>query len=153
MRRRQNLPRQWLFTDARISDDLWAALRRLPPGSGVIVRQPELLNRIRRIGRARALTVIDERDGQVARVHDSAELRRALTRNVPVIFVSSLYSTRSHPERAPLPRMRAATLARLAHGRAFALGGMDAERFAAVQRLGFAGWGGIDAWLKGPSRE
>lgn len=146
MHRRQNLPRQWLFTDERMGDELWPALRRMPPGSGVVVRDPKLEKRIRRIARARGLLVLGE--AEVARVHNSAELRRALSRNAPLIFVSSLHPTRSHSGREPVPRMRAATLARLAGGRAFALGGMDAKRFAAVQRLGFAGWGAIDAWLR-----
>jgi thiamine-phosphate pyrophosphorylase len=29
-----------------------------------------------------------------------------------------------------------------------ALGGMDEHRFRRVQKLGFAGWAGIDAWLR-----
>lgn len=154
MQRRHNLPREWLFTDERMGGELWPALRRLPRGSGVVVRhhdapiRDELVKRIRRIACARGLLVVDEADGGVARVHDSAELRKALTRNVPLIFVSSLYPTRSHPDRAPLPRMRAATLARLARRQLFALGGMDSKRFRTVEPLGFAGWGGIDAWLK-----
>lgn len=159
MQRRQNLPREWLFADERMGEGLWPALRRLPRGSGVVIRhhagenRRELVERIRKLARTRALVVLDEAEGQVARVHNSSELRRALARNVPLIFVSSLYPTRSHPDRDPLPRMRAATLARLAKGRVFALGGMDSERFRSVEPLGFAGWGAIDAWLKGQSRE
>ncbi len=153
MQRRQNLPSEWLLTDERMGDELWPALRRLPRGSGVVVRhqgvpnRSELVRRVRAIARARGLLVLDEAEGEVERVHNVAELRRALSRNVTLIFVSSLYPSQSHPGRDPLPRMRAATLARLAKRRVFALGGMDAERFRSVQRLGFVGWGAIDAWL------
>ena len=92
--------------------------------------------------------MIKEAGGAVARVHDACELRRALVKGTPLIFVSALYPTRSHPGRPPLPRMRAATLARLSPRPLFALGGMDANKFQRIRRLGFYGWGGIDAWLK-----
>lgn len=60
---RHPLPRTWLLTDERQGDALWTALRRLPPGSGVIVRhyglrEPErrrLFRRIRGIARSRSL--------------------------------------------------------------------------------------------------
>jgi hypothetical protein len=47
--------------------------------------------------------------------------------------------------------MRAAALARLAGRRLFALGGLDAKRYATLARLGFIGWAGISAWI--PPRE
>ena len=151
--RQRPLPRAWLLTDERIGDRLWDAIRRLPRGSGVVVRHhnaPDrraLLRRIQRMARARGLVAVDEAGGGVARVHDSRELRQALTARAPLIFISALHETRSHPDRQPLPRMRAAALARLARRRAYALGGMDARRFAAARPLGFIGWGAIDAWL------
>ena len=153
MRSRQHLPNRWLFTDERLGDVI-GIMGRLPRGTGVIFRhhglaaaeRRQLLRRLKRVATARGLTLIDEADGAVARVHNSRELRLALSRRTPLVFVSSLYPTRSHPERAPLSLMRAAALARLAGGRALALGGMDARRSRAVRRLGFAGWGGIDAW-------
>lgn len=154
MRRRQHLPSQWLFTDERLGDPV-RAVARLPWGSGVILRhhglEPAerrlLLRRLRRAAALRGITLVDEADGRVARVHDSGELRVALTRRIPLLFISSLHATRSHPGRVPIPRMRAAALARLAGARAFALGGMDERRFRAVKPLGFRGWGGIDAWI------
>ncbi|RST29744.1 thiamine phosphate synthase [Sphingomonas ginkgonis] len=144
---------RWLFTDPRL-EPLEPVLARLPRGAGVVVRhhhlppaeRRRLLDRLARVARRRGLLLVDEARGQVARIHDCRELRRALGRNVPLIFVSSLHRTRSHPERTPLPRMRAATLARLAGGRALALGGMDARHYRRVERLGFNGWGAIDAW-------
>jgi thiamine-phosphate pyrophosphorylase len=153
MKRRQtSTPLTWLFTDERLGEALWSAIGRLPRGSGIVVRhhgaanRRELLRRIHRIARARGLLVVDEAKGEIARVHDVAELRRALLRKAPLIFISPLHRTRSHPDQRPLPRMRAATLARLAGQPVLGLGGMDARRFRAFAPLGFAGWGAIDAW-------
>lgn len=42
MHRRHPLPRLWLMTDERIGDALWAALDRLPRGSGVVFRHYSL---------------------------------------------------------------------------------------------------------------
>ena len=61
-----HLPTCWLMTDERMGDDLWTALRRLPPGSGIVFRHhatppPErarLWRRVRRIARARALLLV-----------------------------------------------------------------------------------------------
>lgn len=151
MPRRQH-PR-WLFTDERLGDPV-AAARRLGRGAGIVVRhhhlapgeRRELVKRLRMVALRRGLALVDEADGAVARVHDARELRRALGRGAAPLFISALFPTRSHPGRAPLPRMRAATLARLAKGRALALGGMDEKRYRAVARLGFCGWGAIDGW-------
>jgi thiamine-phosphate pyrophosphorylase len=66
---------------------------------------------------------------------------------VPLILLSPIHSTRSHPDWRPIPRMRAAAYARLAGRRLIALGGMDERRFERIERLGFVGWAGIDAWL------
>ena len=38
MHRRQPLPRLWLITDERQGEELWAALQRLPRGSGIVFR-------------------------------------------------------------------------------------------------------------------
>jgi thiamine-phosphate pyrophosphorylase len=73
-------------------------------------------------------------------------LRQALLRRTPLILLSPVYPTRSHPEWAALPRMRAASLARLAGRRLIALGGMDAKRYAGIKPLGFRGWAGISAF-------
>lgn len=83
-------------------------------------------------------------------VHDAAQLRRAASSAAWAVFLSPLFATRSHPGRAQLGAMRAAALVRLAPMPVFALGGMSKRRFAALRRLGFAGWAGIDAWA-GPA--
>ena len=155
MHRRQ-LPRQWLITDPRLGDRLIPTVRRLPKGCGVLIRHHQLksgerqrlIRAVRRLARTRGLVLMDEADGQVARVHNAAEIRHAQMRRVRILLLSPIHRTRSHPDWAPLPRMRAATLLRLARVPVVALGGMDQRRFARVQALGFHGWAGIDAWIR-----
>lgn len=145
MRPRQSIPTEWLIIAGEADTAGIEAGRRLPRGTGILLLQP-LANRDLRKFRRRGLTVMTEARGIAARVHDARELRRALSARTPLILLSPIYPTRSHPERKPLPRMRAATLARLGGRRLFALGGIDARRFARVKRLGFQGWAGISAF-------
>jgi thiamine-phosphate pyrophosphorylase len=156
MKRRQTrTPRQWLLADARNAAGLWETLPKLPRGSGVLVlhhnlgrgERARLLAKLRRVARRLGLTIVDEMPDSVARVHDMRELRRA--RDAQLLFVSPMFPTRSHPDWRPLPRMRAATLARLAKVPVIALGGMNERRFRRVEPLGFAGWAGLDAWSAG----
>lgn len=66
MRRRQPLPRLWLMTDERQDEGLWAAVRRLPRGSGIIFRhyhlppreRAELFRRLRATAQRRGLMPI-----------------------------------------------------------------------------------------------
>jgi thiamine-phosphate pyrophosphorylase len=150
MRRRQTLPEQWLVADERLGDELWMAARALPLGSGILVLRrldSKERRRLRHLAMLRGLRVERERPGRAARVHDVRELRQALLGRTPLILLSPIHPTRSHPDRRPLPRMRAAALARLARRRLVALGGMDARRYAKIARLGFSGWAGIDAYV------
>jgi thiamine-phosphate pyrophosphorylase len=147
MSRRQTVPEQWAIVDRSPDMALWTALRGLPIGSGVLVLtelRPADRRRLRQLSSLRHLRVI--RAADAARVHGSGEMREALLRRPRLILISPLFPTRSHPDWTPLPRMRAAALARLAGRNAIALGGMDRRRFKRVQQLGFAGWAGIDAW-------
>lgn len=105
-----------------------------------------MLRQVRRVAAARQLRVVDEREGRVARVHSPRELRLALARQPELLFLSPLFGTRSHPSWRPLGPMRAAALVRLAKGPVLALGGMNERRYQQVRALGFAGWGGIDAF-------
>jgi len=154
MNRRQRVPRQWLVADARLGERLWEAVARLPRGSGVLLlffelprgEREQLLRKLRRTARRRALLIADELAGEATRIHDMRELRKAVA--APLLFLSPLFPTRSHPDWRPLPRMRAATLARLARAPVFALGGMDQAQFRRIRGLGFAGWAGIDAWAR-----
>jgi thiamine-phosphate pyrophosphorylase len=104
-----------------------------------------LLRRICRRAATKGLLVIDESRGAV-RAHNLRELRRALLKRTPMILLSPLYSTQSHPSWRPIPRMRAAAYARLAGSKLVALGGMDERRFRRWSRLGFIGWAGISAF-------
>ena len=101
---------------------------------------------LRAIGRRRDLLIVEEGRGRAARVHNAAELRNALLARTSLILLSPLYATRSHPDWKPLPRMRAAALARLGKRRLIALGGMNEKRYAQVAQLGFIGWAGISAF-------
>jgi thiamine-phosphate pyrophosphorylase len=155
MKRHQtSIPRQWLVADHRSGDALSRQMRMLPRGSGVVVlyrdlpkpKRSRLVSKLQRIGARRGLVIIDEAQGQVARVHDPAEIRQAARGRAKILFLSPIYPTRSHPDWRPVPRMRAAALIRLAKVPVIALGGMNARRFKNVARLGFYGWAGIDAW-------
>lgn len=154
-RRQTRVPRQWLVADDRIGGELPAALRKLPPNSGVLLlyrdmaagKRARLLATLRRLARRRGLVIADEAAGEAARVHDRREVRNAGLERVPVLFLSPMAPTRSHPARPPLRRMKAAALLRLAKVPVIALGGMNEQRYATVRGLGFAGWAGIDAWL------
>lgn len=155
-RRHPTAPVRWLFTDERMGEGLWTALQRLPRGSGVLVRhhrldageRRRLLNRIRRIGRARGLLVRDDQEARVAKVHSAGELRRALLRSPDLLFLSPMFKTRTHPDWKPLPRMQAAALVRLSPRPMLGLGGMDERRFRTVKPLGLTGYGAIDGWLR-----
>lgn len=148
MTRRQTIPEQWLIVD-RSSSELWPALWKLSRGSGVLVLR-ELGRsdnvRLRRLAKLRALTVVTESPRSAARIHNVQELRLALLRRTPLLLLSPIYRTHSHPEWKRLPRMRSAALASLADRKLIALGGMNARRYAKVAPLGFIGWAGISAF-------
>ena len=149
MRRRQTVPHEWLIVPASLDTEAFARARRLPRGSGILLIQAPSAagqRRLRHLARHRNLLLLVEGRRTAARVHDVRELRRALLARIPLILLSPLYPTASHPQWTPLPRMRAAALARLGHRRLVALGGMNAKRYAAVAPLGFTGWAGISAF-------
>ena len=148
MPRRQTSPRAWFIVGRPADAALLRTVRRLPRGTGVLVIGDDASPPLRRLARARGLELLAERDGIAARVHNLGELRRALLRRTPLILLSPLYPTRSHPDWRPIPHIRAAALARLAGRRLVALGGMDGRRFGRVRRLGFVGWAGIGAWVR-----
>jgi thiamine-phosphate pyrophosphorylase len=146
MPRRQTIPRQWLIV---MADDDVERATRLARGSGVLVLgqlSPGRLRRLSTIARAHGLQLASEEAGSAARVHDLGELRRALLARTPLVLLSPIHPTATHPGWEPIPRMRAAALARLGRRRLVALGGMNPKRYAAVERLGFIGWAGISAF-------
>jgi thiamine-phosphate pyrophosphorylase len=147
------MPRQWLIVDGSLGGELWSVVRRLPPASGILLlervvtsERGKVARRLRRVAKSRELLLLAENPRTAARVHNIRELRQALSQGSGLILLSPLYATRSHPDWKPLPRMRAAALARLGGRKLVALGGMDEQRFGRVRRLGFAGWAGISAF-------
>jgi len=156
MKSRQSVPKQWLVADTRSGTDPGRLLHRMPRGSGVLLihgdmakgERARLLSRLRIVARLRGLVIIDELRREAMRVHDMRELRKAGLSRIPLIFISPLFATRSHPGWKPLARLKAAALLRLAKAPAIALGGMSPQRFKRVERLDFQGWAGIDAWIR-----
>ena len=173
--RHPELPRLWMMTDERQGESLWAALRRLPAGSGIVFRHKAtghaeralLFARVRRIARARRLMLLLAGDDGEARrwgadgahhrqphaprrgtapAHDLREIRRAERSGASAILLSPLHATRSHPQAKPLGRMRFAALTRASRLPVIALGGVDRRRGRAATRCGAYGWAAIDAW-------
>jgi thiamine-phosphate pyrophosphorylase len=169
MPRRHPLPRIWLMTDERQGDMLWAAIERLPRGSGIVFRHHNLsaterralFAKVKQLARRRGQTVLlagprrawgaDGSHGRgrapglrTAPVHDLAELRAAERAGAALVFLSPVFATRSHPGAEPLGPRRFVRLARRASVPVIALGGMTAGRFRALS--GAYGWAAIDAW-------
>lgn len=169
----QPLPRLWLMTDERMGDDLMRALARLPAGGGIVFRHYSLAPAERRSlfeavkatahkrGQMLLLAGPDDEarawgaDGSHGRgpgtgfrsapVHDLAEIEAARRDRADLLFLSPVFPTRSHPDAPALGPEQFSRLARTAHAKVIALGGMTAERFVALD--GAWGWAGIDAWL------
>jgi len=164
----------WLMTDERLGDGLWAALRSLPRGSGVVFRhyatpareRRMLFRHVVRIARARGLVVVraGERAGfgedgvhgaargsglRTAPAHGRLEAVAAVRRGADVLFVSPVFGTRSHPGGEVLGVRKARRIVQGLPVVAIALGGMDARRFRGM--AGFDGWAAIDAWGAGGS--
>ncbi len=163
-------PLVWLMTDERTGDALWPALRRLPPGSGVVFRhhatppaeRRALFARVRRIATARRLMLVvagTQRLGPYAThgrgpagsrpttwpAHSRREAIAGVVRGAGTLFVSPVFATRSHPGVRPAGVMRAARIGGALSIRIVALGGMDPRRFRRIRRQGFDGWAAIDA--------
>ena len=81
-----------------------------------------------------------------ASAHDAREIRAAERSGASLIFLSPVFSTRSHPGAAPLGRVRFGLLARQTGLPVIALGGMDAKRARSLAAFGIHGWAAIDAW-------
>ena len=170
-------PREWLMTDERIGERLREAIDRLPVGSGVVFRHYSMAREERAelaafvAGRCRdrglilsiasdvelalsldAALVHNPSDDPVRlpmsrSAHSLAEARDACDAGATLLFVAPVYPTRSHPGRPNLGHERAVEIARSCPIPSIALGGVDRANFAPLQRDGFYGWAGIDAWL------
>lgn len=172
MRRRHPLPHQWLMTDERMGDALWAALERLPRGAGVVFRhyglppvdRRALFARILKVARRRGLVLVRAgiepmrgesgthgvrgRGIRTAPAHDRREAIAALRGGANALFVSPAFPTRSHPGAPALGRARFGLLVRGLDVPVIALGGMDAHKARSLRRFGIHGWAAIDAWTK-----
>lgn len=168
MHRRQPLPRLWLMTDERQGEGLWAALERLPRGAGIVFRhyrlaakdRRALFERVQRVARRRGLMLLvagdarglkgDGRHGgprpTSASAHDLREIRAAERAGARLVFLSPVFSTRSHPGEQPLGRVRFGLLARQARIKVVALGGMTPGRARTLRAMAIHGWAAIDAW-------
>lgn len=169
---RQPLPRFWLMTDRRMGDRLLPAIERLGPDGGVVFRHYSLAEKERRalFDRVRAthpgLLLLAGpahqasewgADGSHGRgygtglrsapVHSYAEIRAAERNGAGLLFLSPVFSTRSHPEAQPLGLARFAWLARRSRLPVIALGGMNETRGKHLASFGAYGWAGIDAWM------
>ncbi|WP_454278743.1 thiamine phosphate synthase [Sphingomonas sp. Marseille-Q8236] len=156
------------MTDERLGDGLWAALRRLPPGSGVVFRHHAtphaerrvIHRRLWRITRARRMLLLVAGGGLPGDgvhkggkgrglrswpAHDRAEAIAGRKAGADLLFVSPLFPTRSHPGAPSLGPDRAIRIGRGLGLALIALGGMDARRFRRL-RGRFDGWAAIDAW-------
>jgi thiamine-phosphate pyrophosphorylase len=145
MRPRQTIPRQWLIITDAADRETIARATRLPRGIGILLLEPLSGADMRKL-RLRGATMVTEQRRSAVRVHNISELRRALLDRTPVILLSPIHATTSHPDWKPMPRMRAGALARLGGRRLIALGGMNPRKFARIRDLGFQGWAGITAF-------
>ena len=171
------------MTDERMGGALWPALRRLPPGSGVVVRhhatpaaeRRALVRRIERLATARRLVVLVAGGGTPGRsgshgpspgpgpgpgphswsAHRRREAIAGIGSGAALLFVSPVRPTRSHPGAPALGPLRAARIAPAPMPRPaiIALGGMDERTWRRIRRLGFDGWAAIDAWLPPADRQ
>ncbi len=170
---RQALPTTWLMTDERMGDGLFAAIGRLPQGSGIVLRHYSLPDEERRalFDRVRAATpghlllLAGPADQALAwgangshgrgpgeglrsaPVHDLEEIHAAERDGADLLFLSPVFATRSHAGAAALGMDRFAGLVRATRLPVIALGGMDAARAQETAAAGAYGWAGIDAWL------
>jgi thiamine-phosphate pyrophosphorylase len=164
------------MTDPRLGEGLWAALERLPRGSGVVFRhyglaaaeRKLLFRKVAKVARKRKLILVaagDELRGIGARnVHNgrrslhgglrtaSAHSRReaiaAIRGGAELLFVSPVFATRSHPGARALGRVRFGMMVANLGVPIVALGGMDARRAQGLSGFDIHGWAGIDAWMR-----
>lgn len=175
--RQRSWPRIWLMTDERMGEGMWAAIERLPAGAGIVFRHYSLLpaerealaQRVGELAGQRGFTLGVGADVKLAKrlgadlvhnpacaagdlpfsraVHSLEQAELAAREGAALVFISPVHGTRSHPDAQPLGLERAVEVARAAGVPAIALGGVNAANFGELERAGFYGWAGIDAWL------
>ena len=168
MPQRQALPRRWLMTDERMGEALLDAVARLPDDAGIVFRHYSLAGEARRhlfdevraahpglllLGGSADLARTWGADGSHGRhrgataapAHDLAEIRAAEAAGAALVFLSPVFTTRSHPDARPLGPDGFAALARQTRLPVIALGGMNEARAEGLAEA--YGWAGIDTWL------
>jgi thiamine-phosphate pyrophosphorylase len=165
----------WLMTDERIAD-LDAAIAALPRASGIIFRHYALDRKARRTlfdhvaRKARAgrhlllladtperarqwgadgahdLSARRSRGLRTCAVHSVGERIAAHRARFDLIFVSPVYSTRSHPGAKGIGLLGARRIAGNEWCLTILLGGMDAKKFRKMRSRPPHGWAGIDAF-------
>jgi thiamine-phosphate pyrophosphorylase len=175
MRHRHPLPKIWLMTDPRM-DDVLASVARLPKGSGVIFRHYEwtegrrraLFNQVKRLARrGRHILILADTpirakqwdaDGahnrstlvsqglRTVAVHSAKEAALARSIRADLIFVSPVFTTRSHPNGRTLGHSGLGKIAGNQRTKTIALGGMTAKRARPLSALKIHGWAAIDAF-------
>jgi thiamine-phosphate pyrophosphorylase len=172
MFRRHPPPRVWLMTDERLGDGLFEAIGRLPAGAGIVFRHYSLPEKERRalfdqakaVSRPRGLKLLLAGPSAQARAwgadgshgrgrgagfrsapaHNLREIRAAERAGANLLFLSPVYTTRSHAGGGRLGSARFTLLARQTELPVVALGGMTRQR---AERLrGAYGWAAIDFW-------
>jgi thiamine-phosphate pyrophosphorylase len=174
---RHPLPQIWLMTDERIAD-LPGSIARLPKGSGIVFRHYSLNSRERRAlfeqvrvlaRRSRHFLLLADTPGcarawgadgahdrsrlrsqglRSASAHDLVELNAATRAKADLIFVSPVFSTRSHPGSRTLGRLGLAAIASRSQVRIIALGGMNARKAKILTKSRIHGWAAIDAFVQ-----
>lgn len=170
-RHRSRWPVVWLFTDPARMPDVVATVRALPSGCGVVFRhdgvpgRARLARHVARACRAGGLAMVmtapalpgvglhlrrGYRSGAVPRLvtssaHNRLEALRAKRAGAAVVFLSPLFSTRSHPDGRALGGVRW-RIAAAGVGGVFALGGIDATTIRAIPRRA-TGFGAIGALI------
>jgi thiamine-phosphate pyrophosphorylase len=82
-----------------------------------------------------------------AAAHDAAAVIRAARLGADAIFVSPVFATASHPERAALGAVRFAALTAATWTKVYALGGIDARSSVRLGRIPIAGVALIGGWV------
>lgn len=82
---------------------------------------------------------------RTAPAHDPGELIAAMRAGVDLVFVSPVFTTRSHPAQPSLGPTRFGLTIRPAVAPIIALGGMNSVRFRRLRQFGAYGWAAIDA--------
>ncbi|UYY57311.1 thiamine phosphate synthase [Sphingomonas sp. S2-65] len=161
------------MTDERMCERLWAALERMPRGSGVIFRhyrlplaeRRALFARVAAVARRRGLVLLRAGETRLGRGEDGTHGTRRRVRGwysrsahspeevvagaragADLLFVSPVFATRSHPGAPALGPVRLGMLVRGVGVPVIALGGMNARSARRLRGVGVYGWAGIDAW-------